>query len=191
VLNEPIIALLTILDDSPFSDNEFLEKLFPNFWDFVVQLAAFVVLLVIVFFLGYKPVKKLLKARHDYVEHNLRDSEDAKAIAERNAKISAQNIETSKKEAVQIVSSAQVEANKESDAILAKAREDAMIERQKADRDILDAEKKAREDTRKQIVDVAIEASSQVLGREVDKRDNARLLDEFMEGLDSKEGGKK
>jgi len=191
VLNEPIIALLTILDDSPFSDNEFLEKLFPNFWDFIVQLAAFVVLLVIVFFLGYKPVKKLLKARHDYVEHNLRDSEDAKAIAERNAKISAQNIETSKKEAVQIVSSAQVEANKESDAILAKAREDAMIERQKADRDILDAEKKAREDTRKQIVDVAIEASSQVLGREVDKRDNARLLDEFMEGLDSKEGGKK
>lgn len=191
MLNEPIIALLTILDDSPFSDNEFLEKLFPNFWDFIVQLAAFVVLLVIVFFLGYKPVKKLLKARHDYVEHNLRDSEDAKAIAERNAKISAQNIETSKKEAVQIVSSAQVEANKESDAILAKAREDAMIERQKADRDILDAEKKAREDTRKQIVDVAIEASSQVLGREVDKRDNARLLDEFMEGLDSKEGGKK
>jgi len=190
VIND-FTALITVLDDSPFSDNEFLEKLFPNFWDFIVQLAAFIILLLIVFFLGYKPIKKLLKARHDYVEHNLRDSEDAKVIAERNAKISAQNIEASKKEAVQIVSSAKAEAEKESDVILAKAREDAVLEKQKADRDILDAQKKARDETRKQIVDVAIAASSQVLGREVDKADNARLLDEFMDEMDKKEGGVK
>lgn len=186
------ITWLIILaaSDSPFTDNEFLEKLFPNLWDFLIQLAAFVVLLVIVFFLGYKPVKKLLKARHDYVEHNLRDSEDAKAISERNAKESAANIDESKTQAAAIVSQAKLEATKQATAIVEQAHSDAGEIKRKADQDIELAKKKAQEDTRKEIVDVALAASSQVLGREVNSEDNAKLVDSFVDDI-NKNGGQK
>lgn len=174
---------------SPFQDSTFLQKLFPNFWDFLVQFLAFIVLLVVVYFLGYKRIKKLIKARKDYVEHNLRDSEDQKAIAERNAKLSAETIDTSKKEAATIVANAKVEADKQAAAILAKAKEDAILEKQKADQDIAAAKKKSQDDVHKQIVEVALSASSQVLGREVDNQDNARLVDAFVNDLDKKKGG--
>lgn len=177
--------------DSPFTDNEFLEKIFPNVWDFVIQFAAFVILLVIVFFLGYKPVKKLLKKRHDYVDHNISDSEAAKAISERNARISAENIEKSKVEADKIVSNAKSQASKEADGIVNKARQDALETRKQADRDIAAAQVKAQADTRKQIVDVALSASSQILGREVNSEDNARLVDDFVATLEQEDQKKK
>lgn len=172
--------------DSPFTDNEFLQKIFPNIWDFVVQLIAFVILLVIVFFLGYKPIKKLLQKRHDYVEHNLRDAEAAKAIAERNAKTSEASIAEAKTQAAVIVSNAKAESTKAADAIVSKARSDAEEAKKQADQDILAARKKAKEDSRQDIIDVALSATSQVLGREVNEADNARLVSDFVDELDKK-----
>ncbi|OPZ34816.1 MAG: ATP synthase subunit b [Tenericutes bacterium ADurb.BinA155] len=182
------LPFFLIFDDSssPFQDSTFLQKLFPNFWDFLVQFLAFIVLLLIVYFLGYKRIKKLIKARKDYVEHNLRDSEDQKAIAERNAKLSAQNIDASKQQAAAIITSAKAQADKEAAAIVAKAKEDAILEKQKADQDIAAAKKKSQDEIHQQIVEVAISASSQVLGREVDSKDNARLVSDFVKDLDEK-----
>ena len=57
------IPLLDDASDPPFTDSDFINKLFPNgLWDLIIQLLAFVVLLLIVFFLGYKPVKKMVAA---------------------------------------------------------------------------------------------------------------------------------
>jgi F-type H+-transporting ATPase subunit b len=177
-------------NSSPFQDSTFLQKLFPNFWDFLVQFLAFIVLLLVVYFLGYKRIKKLIKARKDYVEHNLRDSEDQKAIAERNAKLSAQNIDESKQQAAKILVSAKAQADKEAEAIVAKAKADAILEKQKADQDIEAAKKKSQDEIHQQIVEVALSASSQVLGREVDSKDNARLVDDFVKDLDQKGASK-
>ena len=51
---------------------EFMEKLFPNVWDALAVFLAFVVLLIAVFYFAYKPVKKLLKQRGDYVEDKIK-----------------------------------------------------------------------------------------------------------------------
>ena len=50
------------------SIGDITEKLFPNPWDALAVFLAFVVLLIAVFYFAYKPVKKLLKERGDYVE---------------------------------------------------------------------------------------------------------------------------
>ena len=41
------------------------EKLVPNWVSFVVQFLSFLILLLVVFFLAYKPVKKILKKLSD------------------------------------------------------------------------------------------------------------------------------
>ena len=42
--------------------DDLIHKIFPeNPWDIVIQLSSFVILLLIVFFIGYKPVRKNLQ----------------------------------------------------------------------------------------------------------------------------------
>ena len=82
-----LFASLAILSDSgvdstPFDKDDFISKIFPNgMIDFVIQLLGFVVLLLIVFFIAYKPVHNLIKRRRDYIEGNLRESEASLARA--------------------------------------------------------------------------------------------------------------
>jgi cbb3-type cytochrome oxidase subunit 3 len=70
---------------TPFTAEDFINKLFPNGWSFLINFLAMIVLFIAVYFIAYKPVKKYVEARKDYVEHNLRDSERAKAINEAKA----------------------------------------------------------------------------------------------------------
>ncbi|MCQ2742755.1 MAG: F0F1 ATP synthase subunit B [Bacilli bacterium] len=182
--------LLPVMDDSPFSPSDFLGKLFPEGFgvNLLIQLLAFVVLLLAVIFLAVKPVKKLVKARRQYVEENLRGSEEAKKIAEKNAVESEGLITEAKEKAATIVEGAKIQAQKEADKIIEAAHEETVLMKKKADEDIETAKKKSEQETHDAIVEVAMEASSHVLGREVNSDDNARLVDDFVSDL---EKGKK
>ena len=68
------------------------EKLIPNWFAFLVQLISLVLLLVIIFIFAYKPVKKLLNARAEYIEKEVKDAEEDKRIARENAVKSEQMI---------------------------------------------------------------------------------------------------
>ena len=47
------------------------QKLIPSWISFVIQLTSFLILLLVVFFIAYKPVKKMLKKRADYIENEI------------------------------------------------------------------------------------------------------------------------
>ena len=65
-----IIPALASCDGEPFNNQSFLDYLFPNPWDALAIFLAFVILLLVVFYFAYKPVKKLLKQRKDYEIHH-------------------------------------------------------------------------------------------------------------------------
>ena len=60
---------------SGISKEDFIDKLFPNPWDALAVFLAFIVLLLAVFYFAYKPVKKLIKQRGDYVEDKIKTAE--------------------------------------------------------------------------------------------------------------------
>ena len=179
---------LPFLADTPIESDDIMNLLFPNGfgWDFVIQLMAFVVLLLIVFYLGYKPVKKYLKARQDYIEKNIKDSEKSKEEAEIYVKESKDAVLAAKEEAKRIVKDATDEANLSAENIRDEAKKDALLTRKKADEEIALAREKARKDAKDEIVGVAIAASSQVLGREVNEEDEKRLLKDFMNDVEER-----
>lgn len=189
-----LFASLAILSDSgvdstPFDKDDFIAKIFPNgMIDFVIQLLGFVVLLLIVFFIAYKPVHNLIKRRHDYIEGNLRESEASLAKAREAESHKEETILQGKKEAARIVAEAREQANRE--AIASKQATAEAIEKAKKDADLeIEASKRqAEKEVGQKAIDLAIAASSAILGREVTDVDQQKLLDEMIDKLGDNNG---
>ena len=187
----PVSAVvLSACEGSPFTDADFTSKIFPNgYWDFLIQLIAFIILLVIVFFLGYKPVKKMLQKRQDEVEKMVSETKENQRIAKLAAMAKDQTVQEGKEEAERIIVSARKSAELERAKILSSAQEEASAKRKKADEDIAAAKEASKEEVRKEIVDVAMLASKTLLGRGVDSADNKRLLEDFVSELNDGNDG--
>ena len=169
---------------APFTVEDFLDKLFPNFWSLLINLVALIVLFVFLYHIAYKPVKKYLDARKEYVEKNIRDSETSKAMYEKKVLESETMISNARKEAGEIISKAKGDAEVSAESIIKSANERAEARQKAADEAIAQTEEKSRSAIHEEIVNVALDASKAVLGREVNKEDNAKLVDEFVESVD-------
>jgi len=174
---------VTILDSTPFTSEDFLNKLFPDFWSFLINFLALIVLFVAVYFLAYKPVKKYINARKDYIEHNLRDSERAKKMNEDKVKEGNAIINDAKKEASDIIQKAKTDASASASSIVSEAEKEALERQKAADLAIRQEEEKSRRAIHDEIVNVALDASKQVLAREVNEEDNAKFVKSFAENV--------
>ena len=155
-------------------------KLIPNFFSFLVQIIALIVMIVVVMVILYKPIKKTLDTRASYIEGQIKDANDAKAISEENAKISEQNIIDSRKKASEIIANANVIAEQQKEAIIEEANKQVIRMKQEAEEDILKAKEEAQKEIHDEIVNVALDASKEILQREINEKDNSRLVEDFL-----------
>ncbi len=175
--------LFALTSEIPITNDSFLDKLFPSPYDFLATFLAFIVLILIVFFFAYKPVKRLLKKRADYVEGKITDAEKMNSEALENKKISEENISLSKKEAMKIIE----DASKDKEKIIKEAKEEALEaankEYEKKKEAYLADVKKAEAEIKQEMVDIALLASKEILEREVNTKDNERLVEDFIERM--------
>jgi F-type H+-transporting ATPase subunit b len=179
----PLLPLLTACGGGNLGE-EIKAKLIPSWVSFVVQFVALLVLLLIVFVFAYKPVKKILQKRSDYIEQQIKDAEENKAISERNISQANEIILASKKEAKDILEAAHKQAKINHDKAIEDTQNEVNKMKRDAEQDIILSKQEAIEDIHNEIVDVALLASAEVLKREVNKDDNARLVEEFIDKLD-------
>lgn len=168
---------------APFDKDSFLSKLFPQPWDALAIFLAFIVLLLVAFYLAYKPVKKLIKDRQDYVSGKIKEAEDREEKTRGLVLEAEKNVGESKKTAQQIIEKAQEDANKQKAIIIADAKKEAELEKEKAKQEIAQEFEASKDEIHREIVSVAMDASSKVLGREVNDEDNRRLVDDFVKDL--------
>lgn len=177
-----IFPLLTSCDVSgSLNDEAFLSKLIPNWISFVAQLGALIVLIIVVIFFAYKPVKKILKKRQDYVESNIKEAEESKAKWQENELKSKETVLASSRTAANIVAEAKEQANLEKEKILEEASLEVARMKTDAENDIARMESEAQDAIKKEMVSIALDASKELLAREIDSQDNNRLLEEFIE----------
>ena len=174
---------IVLTDEGPFSTEDFLAKLFPNPWDALAVFLAFILLLLAVFYFAYKPVKKLLKQRGDYVEGKIKTAEEREKESEKLLNKANEEVKASRVEAMAIVEKAKEDANKERQAILDKAKEEKAAEIKRTKEEIAQEIEASKDEIHREIVSVAIDASSKVLEREVNKKDNEKLIDSFIDDL--------
>ena len=166
------------------SGEDIIGKLIPNFWGFLIQLLAFVVMALIVIKFAYKPVSKFISKRQEYVANELLNAKNDRKEAETYLEESKNSIKESRMEANSIVEKAKTDALKVKEEILASAEEEIIARRKQAEEEILREKKQAEEDIRGDIIDVAFEATNALLQREVKDEDNKKFLDDFISSLD-------
>ena len=156
------------------------EKLVPNWVSFVVQFLSFLILLLVVFFLAYKPVKKILKKRADYVENEIKQAKENNDQAQASVEEAKQLVATSKEKASEIIKNAEVQGQQKFDAIVLEAKQEVVEMKKAAKQDIERAKEDAIQDIRSEMVNVALSASKEILKREVDSKDNVKLAEDFI-----------
>lgn len=171
--------------DLPTGD-DFINKVFPNLWAFLVQLLAFIVMSVIVIKFAYKPVHNYLEKRKKYIADNISSAEEQNQKALEAKKNAEDSLISSNKKALEIIESAKSEAEKQKQEILLEAKKDLEIKRIRAEEDIEKEKQKALQEVHDEVVNLALEASKTLLNREVNSQDNQKLLDEFINDLAEK-----
>lgn len=179
--------LLTSCDLSAFGEEistSIIDALIPNFWAFLAQLLALIVMIAVITIVAYKPLRKYMDDRSNKIQQDYLDAEKAKKETDANLSKSQEIISSSKKESMAIIDNAKKEAIEEKEKILEKAKKEVSKLKSKSQKDIEQMKSDAKEDIKKEIIEVAILASSKVLEREVSKEDNERLIDDLVNNIE-------
>ena len=91
-----------------------------------------------------------------------------------------QNLQNARTEANEIVANAQKTATARGEEIVGEARAQAAALKQKAEADIAQERKKAVNEVKDEIGDIAMEIASKVVEREISEKDHKDLIDEFI-----------
>lgn len=185
-MNNILLVILEDASSAPFQPEDFLSKIFGNFWSLLINLLALLVLFLVLFFVAYKPIRKYSEKRRDYIEGNIRDAERAKSFYEDKVNHSEEIISSAEKQAQEIIQKAEENAQKEANSIVADAKKEAALTQEKALQNIEQEKQKARAEIHQEIVNVALDASKEILGREITEKDNQKILNDFTNDLEKK-----
>ena len=159
------------------------DKLIPSWVSFVVQFLSFLILLLVVFFVAYKPVKRLLKKRSDHIEDEINQAEEKNILAAKSVNEAKELISSSKAQASEIIKTAESQGQEKYDAIILEAKIEVAEMKKAAEEDIERAKEDAKQDIRNEMVNVALSASKEILKREVNNKDNVKLAEDFIDQL--------
>ena len=177
------LTILSNMDNIGETMKTIADKLVPNLLSFVIQLSSFIILLLVVFFFAYKPVKKMLNKRADHIQEEIDQAEENHALALKETAEAKTLLADSKVHASEIIDAATKRGNEKYEEIVASAKRDVEEMRQAAQEDIERSKQEALQDIRNEMVNVALTASKEILKREVDSEDNTKLAEDFIDRL--------
>lgn len=188
ILFLPLALVLTSCNTNDLGkdlSNKIEEKLFPNIWAFLVQFIAFIIVALLVIKLGYKPVRKYLDKRRELLDNEVNEAKKLNADAKENFLKSEKALADTKKGATSIIEDAKKEANAKKEEILNEAFFEASKTKEKALLDIEKAKESAKKQLQDEVINVALDASSKILKREVNEKDNKRIINQFVDDLEN------
>lgn len=186
----PVLFLLTSCNTEELGNSlsDSIEaKLIPNIWAFLVQLFAFIVLIIVVTKFAYKPVRKYLDKRSELLTSERKEAEELNLKAKENLYESEKKLADIRKDASKIIEDAKEKGKVEKEKLLKEATLEANKVKENAYKAIEEEKAKAAKDIKENIVDVAFSMSSKILEREVNEEDNKKIVDSFVEKLSNTE----
>lgn len=155
--------------------------------EFLLHLLNFVILIVVLRLLLYKPVKKFMKKRDEKYKAAQESYENAIKKTESAEKDAEKIIDDAHEEAVHIAEEANATAMVQASEIIEGANEEAKKIKKRA---IEDGEKE-KENLYYSISDLAVDISKKIIGREINSADNDAFIDNLLDGIKKKDEEKK
>lgn len=134
-----------------------------------------------IFFLD--KIKAILDQRREAADKQITEAENAKAEAMTIKKTYEQNMLQAKAKADDLLQTAQRTANSRSEEIIVQAQQQAAQIKSKAADDIALEKKKAINEAKDEISDLAMAIAGKVVGRELNAGDQAEMIDRFIDEL--------
>ncbi|MBO5525220.1 MAG: F0F1 ATP synthase subunit B [Clostridia bacterium] len=148
--------------------------------DIIAHLVTFVVLIVALGFLVYKPMLKLIHGRQDACRKQIEENAAAKKEAETMKQEYTALLADAEKEVSLKRRVAEEEVAKVKEEELAKAKEEATRLMERAAKEVEAEKRQAVADMKGEIVDVACMIASGILSKEISLEDDMKLVEECL-----------
>ncbi len=147
-----------------------------TFADALWTVIAFVVLMIVLGKVAWKPILNGLNVREKHIQQQIEDAEKARMLAKKM-------LEESKEQGLQIIKEATDRAIRHEQELTEKARQEVLGIRRQASEDIEHARKAATDQLWKQAGDIVLTLGSQVLGRKIDDNDTQKMVQEALDKI--------
>lgn len=152
--------------------------------DAIWTMAAFIILLLVLTKVAWKPLMKNLKTREEHIKYQLSQAENAQIKAEKL-------LEDYKRQSTEIIENAARQAAQTEKEIIEKADKEAAAMKESAITEINYARDQAVEQLWQHTADLLETLNRQILDRSVTSKDDKRLVDEAIAKLQSEMAEKK
>ena len=142
---------------------------------------SFVILLVVLYKVGYPAVKKGMDARAERIRASIADADKAKDDAQRILDEYRGQLADAKSEAARIIEEARQAADKIRQDLHKKAETEVAEIKQRAQEDIAAQVERAMGDLRARVADMTIELTEKVVQRNLDRETNLALIERFID----------
>ncbi len=148
---------------------------------FLTQVVTFIILLVILRFVAYKPIMRMLDERSRRIKESMDQAESVKEASTRAGEQVKKQLEEASREGQErlaravrvgeeVKQKAQVDARREAEALVQRAR--AEIQRERDD---------AIGEVRREFADLTVLAAGKVIERSLDKKQHRELIEKVLE----------
>lgn len=161
----------------------FEELLGVNFFNALFTLANTLAIFFVAKKFLYKPVMKMIRDRQKEIDDQYQAADAAKESAAELENEYKQKLSVAAETSERIVKEAYERGQRREEEIIRQANEEASAIRQKASADIAQEKKKAINDAKDEISEMAMAIAQKVVGRALSEADQASLVDHFIEEL--------
>ena len=158
-----------------------MEALGINLGYLVSQIVNFTLLAVLLYFVAYKPILRVLDERSARIKKGLEDAEQASRRAAEIEQEFEQRMSEARKEGQEIIAQATQMSEKARQEILETAREESRAQIEKAKEEISRERDMAMADLRQQVADLSLSISEKVIGETLDDERQRKLIADFLE----------
>ena len=160
-----------------------VNNMLPNLWITLLQLGLFILVAILFIVIAYKPLKKKLNERADYIEKNIKDSENKALEAEEKIKEANRIVLNGQKKAGEIIQRAEKTAENKASELEKQLAETIEKQKQSTHNDIENERNKMLKEAKSEIISTAISTSKEILKRNVTVSDNDEYVNKFIEEL--------
>lgn len=167
------------VNDTPFTPEDFLNKLIPNFWSLLINLLALIVFFVALYFIAYKPLRRLVDARREKMKGEREEGERLLEEGRRREEETRTIVGEAEKRSSEILKSSEEEGERIRMERVALAEDDIRAREEAGKERIRQEEERSRARLREETVDLALRMSEKLLREKMDEEKDRALLEGF------------
>lgn len=160
-----------------------VNNMLPNLWITLIQLGLFILVAILFIVIAYKPLKKKLNERANYIENNIKQSEEKLIDADAKIKEADKIVMDGQKQAGEIIQRAEKTAENKANELEKQLAETIEKQKQNAHKDIVNERNKMLKEAKFEIISTAISTSKEILKRNITIEDNDEFLNQFIDQI--------